>query len=82
MRHGFFGWFNRRFDWARDHYVTGVRGVIARSLRWFAIYAAVVAAVALLFVRLPTAFVPSEDHGRTLPRLQASIRHVSFATRD
>jgi hydrophobe/amphiphile efflux-1 (HAE1) family protein len=63
VRHGFFGWFNRRFDWARDHYASGVRGVMARTGRWTVIYLAIVAAVGLLFVRLPTAFVPNEDQG-------------------
>ncbi|HEX4331686.1 MAG TPA: efflux RND transporter permease subunit, partial [Usitatibacter sp.] len=71
IRHGFFGWFNRRFDWGRDHYVGAVRGVIARSVRWFAIYAALVAAVGLLFVKLPTAFVPNEDQGYFFVQVQA-----------
>ncbi len=70
VRHGFFGWFNRRFDWGRDHYVTGVRGVVARSERWLAIYLAVVAAVGLLFVKLPTAFVPNEDQGYFFVQVQ------------
>src|ERR1700681_3094001 len=70
VRHGFFGWFNRVFDWGRDHYITGVRGIIARALRWFAIYAAVVAAVGLLFVKLPTAFVPNEDQGYFFVQVQ------------
>jgi hydrophobe/amphiphile efflux-1 (HAE1) family protein len=70
VRHGFFGWFNRRFDWGRDHYVTSVRGVIARSLRWFAIYLAIVVAVGLLFVKLPTGFVPNEDQGYFFVQVQ------------
>src|SRR3979490_711875 len=32
VRRGFFGWFNRRFDWSREHYVTGVRGVMKRAI--------------------------------------------------
>ena len=70
VRHGFFGWFNRVFDRGRDRYVGGVRGVIARPLRWFAIYAAIVVAVGLLFVRLPTAFVPNEDQGYFFVQVQ------------
>jgi multidrug efflux pump len=70
IRHGFFGWFNRRFDWSRDHYVTGVRGVIGRSVRFFIIYAAIVAAVGLLFVKLPTSFVPNEDQGYFFVQVQ------------
>jgi multidrug efflux pump len=70
VRHGFFGWFNRVFERGRDRYVGGVRGVIARSGRSFAIYAAIVAAVGLLFVRLPTAFVPNEDQGYFFVQVQ------------
>ena len=69
-RHGFFGWFNRAFDQGRDRYVGGVRGVLARTARWFAIYLAIVVAVGLLFVRLPTAFVPNEDQGYFFVQVQ------------
>ncbi|HEY2559252.1 MAG TPA: efflux RND transporter permease subunit [Caldimonas sp.] len=61
--HGFFGLFNRGFDRARDGYVGGVRGVIRRFGRWLLVYAAVVVAVGVLFVRLPTGFLPVEDQG-------------------
>ncbi len=69
-RHGFFGWFNRAFDQGRERYVGGVRGVLARTARWFAIYLAIVAAVGLLFVKLPTAFVPNEDQGYFFVQVQ------------
>src|SRR5882762_7063441 len=67
---GFFGWFNRRFDSGRDKYIHGVRQVIARSGRWLAIYAAVIAAVAWLFVHLPTSFLPNEDQGYLFVQVQ------------
>jgi multidrug efflux pump len=70
VRHGFFGWFNRVFERGRDRYVGGVRGVVGRPLRWFIVYAAIVAAVGLLFVRLPTAFVPNEDQGYFFVQVQ------------
>jgi multidrug efflux pump len=70
VRHGFFGWFNRNFDRGRDRYVGGVRGIIARSVRWFVVYAAILAAVGLLFVKLPTAFVPNEDQGYFFVQVQ------------
>ena len=60
---GFFGAFNRGFEHGRDRYVGGVRHVLARSGRWLLIYGAVIAAVGLLFVRLPTGFLPDEDQG-------------------
>jgi len=60
---GFFGWFNRAFDRNRDKYHAGVSHVIRRSGRWLIIYVAVIAAVGLLFVKLPKSFLPDEDQG-------------------
>jgi len=60
---GFFGAFNRGFEHGRDRYVGGVRHVLDRSGRWLLIYGAVIVAVGLLFVRLPTGFLPDEDQG-------------------
>jgi multidrug efflux pump len=60
---GFFGWFNRTFDRSRDKYHGGVQHVIKRSGRWLIIYLAVIAAVGVLFVKLPKSFLPDEDQG-------------------
>jgi hydrophobe/amphiphile efflux-1 (HAE1) family protein len=60
---GFFGWFNRTFNIGRDQYVHGVRRVIARSGRWLLVYLGVIVAVGLMFMRLPTSFLPDEDQG-------------------
>ncbi|HEY2628279.1 MAG TPA: efflux RND transporter permease subunit, partial [Usitatibacter sp.] len=70
IRHGFFGWFNRIFDRARERYVGGVHGVAARPVRWFAIFAAIVAVVGILFVKLPTSFLPNEDQGYFFVQVQ------------
>jgi hydrophobe/amphiphile efflux-1 (HAE1) family protein len=69
-RKGFFGWFNRRFDAGRDGYVKGVSHVAARWVRWLGIYLAVCAAVGLLFMRLPTSFLPNEDQGYFFVQVQ------------
>jgi hydrophobe/amphiphile efflux-1 (HAE1) family protein len=69
-KRGFFGWFNRSFDKGRNQYLTGVRIVATRARRWLAIYAAIVAAVGLLFVRLPTSFLPNEDQGFMFVQVQ------------
>jgi multidrug efflux pump len=62
-KRGFFGGFNRAFDSGRDKYVSGIRRVINRFDRWLLIYAALIIAVGLLFVRLPAGFLPVEDQG-------------------
>jgi multidrug efflux pump len=67
---GFFGWFNRGFEKGREQYLRGVKAVAARMFRWLAVYAAIIAAVALLFVRLPTSFLPTEDQGYMFVQVQ------------
>jgi hydrophobe/amphiphile efflux-1 (HAE1) family protein len=69
---GFFAWFNRSFDAGRAHYVGGVRRVIARSGRWLLVYLAVIAAVGLMFMRLPTSFLPNEDQGYLYVQVQTA----------
>src|SRR5258706_5185236 len=60
---GFFGAFNRAFDSAREKYLGGVRHVSKRFVRWLVIYLGLCAALAFLFMRLPTSFLPEEDQG-------------------
>jgi len=67
---GFFGWFNRNFDKGRDQYRKGVTGVIRRSTRWLIIYGVLIVVVGLLFVHLPTSFLPEEDQGTMFIQVQ------------
>ena len=52
-------WFNR----TADRYVEAVKTIIARKFIAIVGYAIVVAALVILFVRLPTSFLPDEDQG-------------------
>ena len=60
---GLFGAFNRGFDALREKYLGGVGHVIGRFGRWLVVYGLLCAALAFLFMRLPTAFLPEEDQG-------------------
>jgi multidrug efflux pump len=60
---GFFGWFNRRFAWLTDRYQGRTKKILQKPIRWMVVYGSILAVVALLFVRLPTAFLPDEDQG-------------------
>ncbi len=60
---GFFHWFNGMFDRNRDRYESAVGKMLQRSLRFLAIYVAIIGVLALLFMRMPTAFLPEEDQG-------------------
>jgi multidrug efflux pump len=69
-KQGFFGWFNRNFDHASARYQVQVGKILGKSGRWMAIYAAIVVVMALLFIRLPTAFLPEEDQGTVYTLVQ------------
>ncbi|KAI5915157.1 efflux RND transporter permease subunit [Thauera sp. 2A1] len=60
---GFFHWFNLKFARGTQRYESGVGGILQRSKRYLAIYLAIVVVLGLLFVRMPTSFLPEEDQG-------------------
>ena len=60
---GFFGWFNRGFAKITGRYANSVDGVLRRPNRWFAVFLVFVALAGFLWVRIPTAFIPTEDKG-------------------
>lgn len=67
---GFFGWFNRFFYKASQRYENFVGKTFASKLIYLAAYAAVVAVVAFVFMRLPSSFVPEEDQGSVMTLVQ------------
>jgi len=68
--HGFFGWFNRMFARNTTRYESTVGRFINNSKRYLVIYVAIVAVMALLFMRLPTSFLPEEDQGILFAQIQ------------
>ena len=68
-RTGFFRWFNRAFDRGSARYQSGVRGILSRSGRFMAVFAALVVVMGVLFVRLPSSFLPDEDQGFLLAQV-------------
>jgi HAE1 family hydrophobic/amphiphilic exporter-1 len=59
----FFLRFDRIFFRIRDWYVKTVERSFSRKLRYFIIYILIVVAVGVLFLRMPTSYVPDEDQG-------------------
>ena len=59
----FFGWFNSTFDKSSTKYQRGVRGILGRPARFMAVFLALSVVMGLLFVRLPSSFLPNEDQG-------------------
>jgi HAE1 family hydrophobic/amphiphilic exporter-1 len=79
----FFDWFNKTFAHAQNGYVK-YSAVMIRKSAFSMIFLALVAAAAWLIVgRMPTSFVPEEDQGYVMVRLQlpqaASLQRTSEA---
>jgi multidrug efflux pump len=55
--------FNRGFETGVDRYARSVVAVVDRKWLFLLIYAGVCALLVLLFLRLPTGFLPTEDQG-------------------
>jgi len=66
----FFRWFNDRFDRGRTRYERGVRSTASRWGRSLVAYALILAGMTLLFMRLPTGFLPDEDQGVMIALVQ------------
>ena len=69
-RRGIFGWFNRSFARTAKGYEGFVARMLKRAGRYLIIYAAIVGAVAVVYMRLPTSFLPSEDQGNLIVNVQ------------
>ncbi|MFV0454290.1 MAG: efflux RND transporter permease subunit [Pseudomonas sp.] len=69
-KRGFFGWFNRTFDRGVNRYEQGVVAVLKRKAPFIIIYLLIVAALAVLFNRLPSSFLPNEDQGVLFAQVQ------------
>ena len=62
-KRGFFGWFNRTFEKGQHRYERSVAAVVRHKVPFLLIYVAIVAAMAFLFTRVQTSFLPEEDQG-------------------
>ena len=67
---GFFGWFNRMFKNTTHGYEAGLSRMVRRSGRMMIIYAALIGAVSIIYMRLPTSFLPNEDQGYLIANVQ------------
>ncbi|AWH87830.1 efflux RND transporter permease subunit [Limnobaculum parvum] len=67
---GFFGWFNNLFERNTHHYTNSVANILGSTGRYILIYLVLVAGMILLFIRLPSSFLPEEDQGVFLSAVQ------------
>ena len=66
----FFHWFNRWFNRGRGKYHSSVGRILNTPKRYLAIYSLIVLGIGVLFLRMPTAYLPDEDQGILLAQIQ------------
>jgi multidrug efflux pump len=79
---GPFGWFNRNFERSRRNYERGLGAIIARPLWSIATYAVIVLIMVVLFMRMPTGFLPEEDQGSMFAQVTLPTGAVQTRTLD
>lgn len=72
IRHqkGFFAWFNRLFEHSAHHYTNSVHHMLSKPWRHMLIYMVIIGFLSLMFYRLPSSFLPSEDQGVLLAQVE------------
>jgi multidrug efflux pump len=70
---GFFRWFNRAFANGNRRYQGIVANIIGRPVRYMLIYLVLASIMGLLFIRLPTAYLPDEDQGVLFTLVQTPV---------
>ena len=65
----FFLWFDRVFFRLRDRYVGVVGHSLSRTARYLAVFLVIVAVMGVLYLRMPTAYLPDEDQGILLAQV-------------
>ncbi|TXJ16448.1 MAG: efflux RND transporter permease subunit [Alicycliphilus sp.] len=78
---GFFGWFNRGFKNTTHRYESTLARLARRSGRMMLIYAALIGAVSVVYLRLPTSFLPNEDQGFLIANVQLPAGATQERTR-
>jgi hydrophobe/amphiphile efflux-1 (HAE1) family protein len=69
----FFLWFDRVFYRMRDWYEGAVGHILARKIRYVVVFLLIVAALAGLFSRMPTGYLPDEDQGTLMGIIQLPV---------
>ncbi|HET6675073.1 MAG TPA: multidrug efflux RND transporter permease subunit [Nitrospiraceae bacterium] len=62
-RRGFFGYFNRAFDWVQHRYAASIGFTLKHTMLSLAVFGIILVVAASLFRTVPIAFLPEEDQG-------------------
>ncbi len=69
----FFLWFDRSFFRLRDLYMKYVSYILGRKARFGAIFLGLVVAMGVLYLRMPTGYLPDEDQGTLMTMIQLPV---------
>ncbi|MCK9262388.1 MAG: efflux RND transporter permease subunit [Deltaproteobacteria bacterium] len=82
----FFRWFDRMFFGFRDQYMRLVGHSLSRKKRYLAVFLVIVGVMGLLFLRMPTSYLPDEDQGGLLAQVimptGATLEQTGMVTRE
>jgi len=69
----FFIWFDRLFYRTRDFYLHYVGIILGRKTRFGIVFLGLVALMGLLYLRMPTGYLPDEDQGMIMTIIQTPV---------
>jgi multidrug efflux pump len=72
-RGGFFGWFNRTFAKSNTRYQSSVGRILRHTWASMLVFLVIIGAVALLYIHLPSSFLPAEDQGYFITNIQLPV---------
>src|SRR5882762_4251875 len=72
-KRGFFGWFNRTFAKATTGYQSSVGRILKHNPISMAVYVLIIGLVCVLYVKLPSSFLPAEDQGYFITNIQLPV---------
>ncbi|WP_176047954.1 efflux RND transporter permease subunit [Burkholderia sp. BCC1644] len=79
-RRGVVGAFNRLFDKGNAGYSASLARVVAKPVRWMIAYALISGVVGLLFMTLPSSYLPEEDQGSIMVSVSAPVGTPASST--
>ncbi len=75
-------WFNDTFTNLQHRYEGRLSKILVKPARWILFYAVIIASLSILFLRLPTGFIPSEDQGELMVQLTLPVGASTARTLD
>jgi len=74
--------FDRRFEQLAGRYRSTVGRILGQARRWMLFYVVIILAIATLFLRIPSSFLPDEDQGSIIVSVQMPPGTTSEHTRE